>query len=309
MKEKSKTVLISGGSGHIGSRLTTALLKSGYRVNWLSRGDFSVNNVTVYKWDVERKQINLQAIDQARIIIHLAGANIGAKRWTSKRKKEILDSRVKSAEFLLKAIRETGVRLEAFISASAVGYYGALTSEKIFKEDDPPANDFLGTTCRLWEDAAESFSDAAKRVIKIRTGVVLDGRSGALPKMALPVKLGLGSSLGSGRQYLPWIHIADIVGIYVKAIENETMKGAYNAVAPQAVRLKEFFRTLAGVLGRPFFMPPVPDFLLKALLGEMSDLLLKGSPVSAEKILRAGYAFRFKTAEKALQDIYYKEGN
>ncbi|HID38768.1 MAG TPA: TIGR01777 family protein [Calditrichaeota bacterium] len=303
MKEKSKTVLITGGSGHIGSRLTTVLLKSGYRVIWLSRRDASVNNVTVYKWDLARKQINLQAIEQTRIIIHLAGANIGAKRWSSKRKQEIVNSRVKSAELLLQSVQKSGQRLEAFISASAVGYYGAQTRGEAFSEEDQPSDDFLATTCRLWEEAADRFSAVAERVIKIRCGVVLDRRQGALPKMALPVKLGIGSPLGSGKQFVPWIHIDDIVAIYGKAVEDPTMTGVYNAVAPHPIKNASLLRELARVLHRPFFMPPLPAFLLKRLLGEMSGLLLEGSPVSAEKILKAGYQFRFENLTEALKDL------
>ena len=299
-----KTVLITGGSGLIGRKLTSELQKNGFRVSWLSRKDISVPDVHVYKWNIERNVIDRKAIEAAHVIVHLAGANIGARRWTKKRKQDIIDSRIKSAELLLTALRESGKTLDVFVSASAVGYYGARTTEKVYSEEDSAADDFLGSTCRKWEEVANRFTDASDRLVKLRTGVVLDAREGALPKMALPVKLGFGSSLGSGKQYIPWIHINDIVGIYLKAIEDKAMQGAFNAVAPQVVTLDEFLRTLARVLKRPYFMPRVPAIVLKILLGEMSSLILEGSRISADKVQKAGYKFKFDTVDNALARIY-----
>ncbi|HGY57400.1 MAG TPA: TIGR01777 family protein [Caldithrix abyssi] len=299
-----KTVLITGGSGLIGRKLTSELQKNGFRVSWLSRKDISVPDVHVYKWNIERNVIDRKAIEAAHVIVHLAGANIGARRWTKKRKQTIIDSRIKSAELLLTALRESGKTLDVFVSASAVGYYGARTTEKVYSEEDSAADDFLGSTCRKWEEAANRFTHASDRLVKLRTGVVLDAREGALPKMALPVKLGFGSSLGSGKQYIPWIHIDDIVGIYLKAIEDKAMQGAFNAVAPQVVTLDEFLRTLARVLKRPYFMPRVPAIVLKILLGEMSRLILEGSRISADKVQKAGYKFKFDTVDNALARIY-----
>jgi len=299
-------VLISGGNGLIGRRVAEALEKRGHRVRLLVRVRKTAGQKPVFVWNPERGVMDRTAVKEANVIIHLAGANIGARRWTKARKKEIVQSRVKTAEMLFHAVKKSGVRLEAFITASAAGWYGARTSSRIFTEDDPPAEDFLGTTCRLWEEAAGRFEEVARRVVKVRSGVVLAARRGALPKMAVPVRLGMGASLGSGKQFLPWIHIDDIAGIYLQAVEDETMRGAYNAVAPHGVTLDEFMRTLARVLKKPYLMPPIPAVLLKIVLGEMSSLVLEGSRLSAEKIKQAGYTFRFETVEQALKDLYHR---
>ena len=283
-----ETVLISGGTGLVGSHLSKMLRAKGYEVAVLSRSDPE----------------SVQAVETADYIIHLAGANIGARRWTARRKQQILDSRVKTAELILEHVAASKKpKLKAFISASATGYYGAVTTNKIFTEDDPAAPDFLGETCRLWEAAADRFPSLGARTVKIRTGVVLTDRGGALDKMSLPVKMGVGSAIGSGRQYLPWIHIDDLCGIYIKSVEDAGMEGAYNAVAPDHQTNHEFTQTLARVLKRPFWFPPVPAFVMKLLFGQMSDILLEGSRVSSDKIRSEGYQFLFPGLEEALKDL------
>ena len=245
-----------------------------------------------------------KAIDEADYIIHLAGANIGDKRWTDKRKQLIIDSRVKSAQLLFDTIKDRNKILKAFISASAIGYYGAITSDKIFTETDPAANDFLGETCRLWEQSAGQFNGLGIRTVKIRTGVVLTSQGGALAKMVAPVKIGIGSALGSGKQYLPWIHIEDLCEIYLKAIEDIQMKGPYNAVAPENKTNKEFTHSLAQALNKPFWFPNIPALILKLFFGKMSDMLLKGSRVSSEKIIASDFTFKFPDIETALNDLF-----
>lgn len=283
-----ETVLISGGTGLVGSHLSKKLRTKGYEVAILSRSDPN----------------SAQAIETADYIIHLAGANIGAKRWTARRKQQILDSRVKTTELMFEQVAASEKpKLKAFISASATGYYGAVTMDKIFTENDPAAPDFLGETCRLWETAADRFRSLGARTVRIRTGVVLTGRGGALAKMSMPVKLGIGSAIGSGRQYLPWIHIDDLCGIYIKAVEDAGMEGAYNAVAPDHRTNLDFTQTLARVLKKPFWFPSVPAFAMKLLFGQMSDILLEGSRVSSGKISRAGYQFLFPELEAALKDL------
>ena len=301
-----KNVLITGGTGLVGKHLSEKLKQNGYRVSILSRKSDKNKDIPVYAWDVEKNILEKDALEKADYIIHLAGANIGESRWTDGRKQLIIDSRVKSGNLIFEEVKKNKIQLKAFISASAVGYYGAITSEKIFKESDPPCNDFLGETCRLWEQTADQFENVGIRTVKIRSGIVLAKEEGALPKMMVPVKMAIGSAIGDGKQYIPWIHIDDICNIYLKALEDETMRGAYNAAAPDHKTNKEFTKTLATVLNVPFWFPAVPAFTLKIMFGKMSEMLLKGSRVSADKIIAAGFQFRFPELESALKNILKK---
>lgn len=297
------TVLITGGTGLIGRYLCKRLHEEGYDVAILSRTRVQEPGLQSYTWDLDKNEIQKEAIDTADFIVHLAGANIGEKRWTSKRKQLIIDSRVKTGQLIFQKIKEQKKSLKAFISASAIGYYGTSTSEKTFTETDPPANDFLGATCAQWEQTANKFEEIGIRTVKVRTGVVLTGQGGALSKMITPVKMGIGSAIGSGKQSLPWIHIDDLCGIYIKAIEDTQMDGAFNAVAPDHKSNKEFTRTLAHVLKKPFWFPNIPTITMKLLFGKMSTMLIKGSRISAEKIKATGYNFLFPDLETALTDL------
>lgn len=296
-------ILITGGTGLIGKELGRKLKQKEYSVAVLSRHKNHDTDIQTYLWNPEKNEIENGAIETADYIIHLAGANISEKNWKKERKKVIVDSRVKTADFLYSKIKKSGNILKAFISASAVNYYGTVTSDKIFTEDDPPANDFLGITCRKWEESAFRFQKLGIRTVIIRTGVVLSGKGGALSKMQLPVRLGIGSPVGSGRQYLPWIHIDDLCNIYIKAIEDSKMDGAYNAVAPDHITNKDFMKTIARVQKMPFWAPKVPAFVMKALYGKMADILLKGSRVSSARIREAGYTFRFSSLESAIGNL------
>ncbi|MBZ4675230.1 MAG: hypothetical protein JG772_919, partial [Dysgonamonadaceae bacterium] len=218
-----QTILITGGTGVIGRELSAKLRNKGYRVAILSRTTKKNADIPHYYWDIPQKMIEKEAIETADYIIHLAGANIGDKRWSKQRRKLIIDSRVESANLLFDKISEARKKPKAFISASAIGYYGTTTSDKIFCETDSPANDFPGETCRLWEQAADNFEKMGIRTVKIRTGIVLSKQGGVLTKMLTPTKFGIGSAIGSGRQYMPWIHIDDLCRIYVKAIEDTQM--------------------------------------------------------------------------------------
>ena len=311
-----KRVLIVGGTGLIGSYLSNKLRSKGYRVAVLSRtkkeepesltfiwDEYHFN----YVWDVNKKEIEKNAIELADYIINLSGENIGEKRWTKKRKQLIVASRVKTTELIFEKVSEQENKPKAYISASAIGYYGAISSDKIFQETDSPAKDFLGETCRLWEQAADRFEKSGIRTVKIRTGVVLTKQDGALAKMLKPVKMGVGSALGNGKQYLPWIHIDDLCNIYIKALEDSEMHGAYNAVAPEHITNKVFTGTLARLLAKSLVFPNIPAFFMKIIFGKMSDLLLKGSRVSSEKIVDAGYNCLYPDLESALMDLLYKE--
>lgn len=298
-----KTVLITGGSGLIGNHLAGTLRNNGYNIAILSRSSGNENNIKTYSWNPAKGEIDPEAIHSSDYIIHLAGAGIGDKRWTDKRKQEIIDSRVKSGELLYEILKKSGNKPAAFISASATGYYGSITSEKICTETDDPADDFTGQVCSRWEAVARKIGDLGIRTVILRTGIVLSSDGGALTKMLPAVRLGAGSAIGSGRQFVPWIHIDDLCNIYLKAIEDNALNGVYNAVAPAHLTNRELMRTIASVLKKPFFFPKVPSILMKILFGEMAEILLEGSRASAEKLISSGFRFKFPDPEEALNDL------
>lgn len=287
-------VLITGGTGLVGSRLTELLLEKNHEVVILSRNPKEQNE---FKWDIKNDFIDDKAFENIDYIIHLAGAGIADERWSDKRKKVIIDSRVETANLLFKKVKELNLNLKGFVSASGSGYYGAVTSDKIFKETDKPGNDFLGEVCQKWEDAAHQFKALKVPVTILRTGIVLSKTGGALEKMKTPII----SPLGSGNQYLPWIHIDDLAEMYIYTIENN-IEGVFNAVAPEHQTSKTFSKALAKNINRPFIGVNVPSFALKLMFGDMSQILLKGSRLSSKKIEKNGYPFRFKTLNKALSN-------
>jgi len=299
-----ETILISGGTGIVGTYLCKKLLDKGYHVAILSRVSRQGTDIPTYAWDVDKNEIEKEAIETADYIIHLAGTNIGDKRWTAKRRQLIIDSRVKSGQLILDNIKENKHKLKAFITASAIGYYGTITSDKIFCETDTPSIDFLGDTCQQWEEMADGFEQLGIRTVKIRTGVVVTKQGGALAKMIRPVNMGIGSAIGNGTQYMPWIHIDDLCGIYIKAIEDTHMNGAYNAVAPDHKTNRDFTRILARILKKPFWFPSIPTLVMKIVFGTMSDMLLKGSRVSSNKITTAGYTFLYPDLDHALTNLF-----
>lgn len=299
---KNETILVIGSTGLVGSLLVPLLKNKGYNVQAVNRLYSAYPFATI-----EQKEFEKQQILAADFIINLAGANISAKRWSKARKQLIVDSRVNTAMKIYEIVmNDDEKRLKAYISASAVGYYGSNLVEKVFVETDPPAFDFLGETCRKWEESADEFSKIGFRTVKVRTGVVLSSKGGALPKMIIPVKLGFGSAIGSGRQFIPWIHIYDLCNIYIKAIEDIKIEGAYNAVAPQFSTNKEFTRLIAKVLKKPFWNLKVPSILMKVFFGEMSVVLLEGNRISSKKIESAGYNFFFKNLFVAFNDLLKK---
>ena len=303
-----KTILITGGSGMIGRRLSTLLIKKGYDVIWLSRERHIKADIPRYKWDLLKGKIDKEALEEADVIVHLAGVGIADSKWTEARKRMIVGSRVRSAQLILEQLKKMDTKMDAFISASAIGYYGPVTSDKVFTEDDEhDKDDFLGVTCYKWEEQAKQFTtDLGIRSVSIRTGVVLAKDSELIKKAVLPTKFGLGAPLGKGSQYMPWIHIDDLCKIYIKAIEDETMTGAYNAVAPEDSTNAEFMKEVANVLKKPMFLPPVPAFVFKLFLGEASQIILEGSRISSQKIQDAGYEFKYKTLRRALKKILLK---
>lgn len=303
----NKNILITGGSGLIGTRLTELFLKSGNDVAHLGRTAHHGHSKN-FLWDVQKRTIDPHALAGIDAIVHLAGAGIGDKRWTRQRKKEILRSRIDSTGLLYDELKKGNHNVRVFVSASAVGYYGTENNETSFSEEDKQGDGFLADVVAKWEQAIDKIATLGIRVVKIRAGIVLSEKGGALKEMMRPVKLYAGSTLGTGRQMLSWIHIDDLCRIFIKAIEDERMQGIYNAVAPNPIDNKLFTRILADTLQRPILLPPVPAFVLKVLLGEMADLVLKGQKVSSRKIQSAGYEFRFKSAEDALKDLLRRSG-
>lgn len=301
------TILITGGTGLVGNALTKALLSKGYSVIILTRQkdkQSSIPNLSYAHWDINNMTIDEQAFEQVTHIIHLAGAGVADKRWTKKRKQEIIDSRVKSGELLVQSLKTIPNKVQALISASAIGWYGAdpeVPNPNPFKEDDKAATDFLGSTCKLWEESTKPVGEMGKRLVHIRIGIVLSKYGGALKEFIKPQKFGIAAILGNGKQIISWIHIGDLVNIFITAIENETMQGAYNAVAPTPVSNKELTIALAKARGKFYIPVHIPSFLLKIVLGEMSIEVLKSATVSGEKILATGIQFNYNKIEDALQ--------
>lgn len=297
-------VLITGGTGLIGRPLTQALLAKGYQVSHLSRSKGTSQVVKTYLWDVAKGQIDEHCIDGVDTIVHLAGAGIADKRWTKKRKQLLIDSRTQSIKLLYDLIsKRTDHQVKNMISASATGYYSN-RGDELLTEDSPPLHDFLGTCCIEWEQAVNEGQKLNLNITKFRTGVILATQGGALPPLSLPIKFGLGTTLGNGRQYIPWIHLQDAVDMYVKAIDEQLPPAVYNMVAPNPVTNKQLTQAVARQLRKPLWLPNVPAFVLKLLLGEMSLVVLGSTRVSSQKIEDAGYQFKFTTVAEALKNIY-----
>lgn len=294
------SILITGGTGLIGKQLQQKLLNKNYQVKILSRNPKSKNE---FRWNIKENYIDETAFENVTHIIHLAGAGIADKRWTTERKKELINSRVKSTNLLLNKVKELEIPLQSFISGSAIGYYGAVTLDKIFTEKDKPANDFISEICVKWEKSVLQFQSLEIPTTILRTGIVLSKKGGALEKMNTPLFL---SALGTGNQFMPWIHIEDLCNLFIKAVENNSFSGIYNAVAPEHQTNKSFTKSLGKILKKPVLPMNAPSFVLKTALGELAYLLLNGSRVSSEKVTRMGYKFQYKTLEDALTNLLSK---
>jgi hypothetical protein len=296
-------ILITGGSGSIGKHLIPKLLFKGHKVAIIGRSKRDIPGVESFVWDLKKGSLDERAFKDVSHIIHLAGAGIANKSWSPARKKEILESRVQPMQLLANALKSRNQRIKAFVSSSAVGYYGGITSDKIYSEIDIPENDFLGSTCKMWEDAVQYFKQVADREVRVRTSVVLMNNAGALPKLALPTKLGFGAAIGSGKQWMPWIHIDDLTELYLETIENDRYNGPFNAVAPQHVNQTDLIRAIGKTLNRTTFLPPVPRFLVKIVLGEMATVVIEGSRVSSQRLIDTGFEFQYPNIQTALTDL------
>lgn len=304
-----KKVLIAGGTGLLGSYLSKLLSDEGFQVGILSRNRkaTTLQHGKIYYWNPDTNEIDPTALTHVSYIINLAGENIAEKRWTTQRKHELLDSRLKSTNFLLNLTKTHNLSLKAFVTASAIGYYGNKNPETIFQESDSVGADFLADVTNQWEQAASQFQLLNIRTVMLRTGIVLSEKGGALSKMRLPFTFGIAPSIGSGKHYFPWIHIADMCHIYLKAITDDKMVGVYNAVAPTFTTNLEFTKTLAGVLHKHYLLFHVPTFVFKIVFGELSQTLVNGSRISYKKIESAGFQFQFSHLQDALKNLLVRK--
>lgn len=298
-------ILITGATGLIGRALVQRLVERGLKVNTLGRKYQPQNGVRSYVWDVVRGTMDPEALAGVRHIVHLAGAGVADQRWTDQRKREIVASRTDSTKLLYDTCVASGVIPATFVSASGINYYGTATSSHIYKEDDPCGTDFLAQVCVQWEAAADRFADLGTRVAKLRTGVVLSPDSGALPTMARPVRLGIGAAIGTGLQWMPWVHIDDAVRAYQHALLDPTVKGAYNLCAPEHVTNTQFTRQLALSMHRLLLLPKVPAAALRLAMGEMADMVTEGSRADGTKLAATGFSYRYTTVRQALDSIYH----
>ena len=298
-------VLVTGGTGFIGSRVCTALHQQGDTVHVLSRNPERAQTKVesaraCYGWDPETEKMPAEATNGMASVVHLAGETI-AGRWNADKKRRIRDSRILSTRNLVESLAATDTKPDTLVCASAIGYYGD-SGDEHFTEVSPPGNDFLAKTCQEWETEAHKATDLGIRVVTVRIGLVLGLGGGLLAQVLPPFKIGVGGILGSGRQWMSWIHVDDVIGIILHALENNEIRGALNATAPTPVRNTEFTKTLGTVLRRPTLFP-VPTFGLKLMMGEFADFIVLSQNVLPEKTEVSGYEFRHRTLESALRDL------
>jgi len=303
-----QTVLITGGTGMIGQALAKQFIANGYEVIILSRSPkrSSRLHLSFAKWDIEKGEIDLDALAKANMIVHLAGEGVADKRWTVKRKQAIVDSRVQSGNLLVKALSENKHQVKTFIAASAIGWYGPDTSASLehgFVETDTADNSYLGNTCQLWEQSTAAIATMGIRLVTLRIGIVFNKKAGALAEFLKPAKFALATILGNGKQIVSWIHHSDLCKMIQYAIETPALQGVYNAVAPNTVNNKKLVLTIAKNTYPIYFPFFVPSFILKIILGEMSIEVLKSTNVNAKKIQGAGFVFDFPNVEEAIIDL------
>ncbi|MEE9172686.1 MAG: TIGR01777 family oxidoreductase [candidate division NC10 bacterium] len=298
-------VLVTGATGFIGRALCSALKERGQVFTALGRRPERAKAALpgvkdVWRWRPKMEPAPLTALQGAGAVVHLAGESV-AGRWNAHKKRAIRDSRVSGTRHLVEAIGEAKSNPGVLICASAVGYYGNRGEEEL-TEEAAAGKDFLAEVCQAWETEARRAEELGVRVVMLRSGIVLGLGGGALTQMLLPFKLGLGGPLGNGNQWMPWVHVEDVVGVILHAIEHASVSGPINVAAPTPVRNREFTKTLAQVLHRPAFLP-APAFGLKILLGEFADVLLASQRVLPKRIQELGYSFRHPALEGALRAI------
>ena len=301
LSDSIKTILITGGTGLVGMELSNILSSKGFEVTHLSRNPTKKGYRSFY-WNVKKNEIDEEAIKSADAIIHLAGAGVADKRWNEAWKKEIYDSRIQSTRLLKEKVKEFNPDLKYFLSASAIGIYGWDTGEELIDETQVKGDGFLADVVEDWEKEVDGFTELNIPHGKVRIGIVLSEKGGALVEMMKPIRFGAGAALGSGKQYMSWIHIDDLVGIINHMLIHQLTE-AFNGVAPNPATNADFTKSVGRQIRRPILLPNVPKFALKLIVGEMADILVGGNRVSSQKIENSGYKFRFPTLDKALQDL------
>lgn len=298
----AKKIIITGGTGLIGTHLTKLLIQKGYTVAILTRNPEAYSgDALAYKWDIAKGYIDPEAFKGSNCIIHLAGAAVADKRWTPSRKEIIINSRVDSAQLLYNWLSENNHIIEAFISASGISYYKQNTGQRL-SEEAKSGNNFLAEVTKVWENSAENIKSLGIRTVIFRIGIVLSDKGGALVELAKPVRLGAAAPLGTGKQTMSWVHVSDLCRMFIFATENLKFEGIFNAVAPHPVTNREFIGEVAKVLNKVSFLPAVPSFVLKIILGERAEMVLDGANVSSEKLETRGFAFEFPKLTEALRD-------
>ncbi len=305
-----ETILIAGGTGLIGQRLSEMLTKRGYKILHLSRKADKNALYPAYFWNPATGKIDETVLDKADYIIQLAGAGIADRLWSKARKQLIIESRVQSNELIANTLRQYPHHVKAYIAASAIGFYGDRPAAEILEETSGAGSGFLTESTVAWERAIESvtqnYQNERIRGVTIRVGIVLSTEGGALPKMMLPFWFRMGNSLGNGQQMMSWIHMDDICEMFIKSIQDTQMKGIYNGVAPAPVSHKTFIKAIGEAKGGWYAYLPVPAFLLRLGLGEMADVVLNGNGVSSQKIENQGFVFQYKTIASALSQLLKK---
>jgi len=298
-------ILVTGATGLIGKELVQLLLENGHTIHYLTTSKNKIQdkpNYFGYYWNSEKGILDENSLIGVDVIVHLAGANI-AKRWTNAYKQEIIESRTLSSELLFNALKKNPHQVKQIVSASGTAIYPESHS-KIYDETTTEKDDsFLANVVLKWEESVDRFQALDIKVCKLRTGVVLAKNGGALPEMAKPIKMGFGAAMGNGKQIQSWIHISDLVAIYHFVIQNQ-FEGVFNAVSPHPISNAGLTKAISKALHKPLFLPNIPEFVMKIILGEMSVLLFSSKNLSANKIRQRGFKFQFPEIRQALNDLY-----
>jgi uncharacterized protein len=311
--QTNSTILITGGTGLVGSHLCRLLSQKGYRVHVYTRNARSQKNeagVSYFDWNPAQGTYEAAALQGVNAVVNLAGAGVADKRWSATRKKEILDSRVQAGQTLVKALDETANTVQTIVQASAQGWYGddteASRANGGFEEASFPATDYLGGVCKAWEESVKPLADMGRRIVYLRIGIVLAREGGMVKELEKGMRFGLAPVFGNGRQTVSWIHVADLCGMILHAIETPALTGAYNAAAPQPVAQKLLVNTMARARQR-FFIPAwAPGFMMRLLVGEMSVEILRSITLSTKKIQKTGYVFAYPAIENAMAGLFRK---
>lgn len=295
--------LITGGSGLVGSVITEKILQENAEVNWLTTSKKENKGVNSFNWNIYKNQIDTNCFEGVNTIIHLAGAGVADKKWSTARKKELVESRILSSQLLFDSLKKLKNKPQTIVSASAIGIYKN-QGDELLNEESEKGSDFLADLTKQWEKVVDQFESIGIRVVKIRIGIVLSEKGGYLKSVAAPAKFGLAAALGNGKMITSWIHISDLANLFLFAANHENLNGVYNAVAPNPVTNSEMTSQIAKALHRPYFLPNIPAFLLKIAFGEMAAVILMSQNISSKKAVGAGFKFEFNHVQEALENIY-----